>query len=57
VSSRRVTINTAQRMRDQLEYLDLQIVSADIYGNQELEEKLRRERRQLFRKLGVEDQD
>lgn len=53
MTNRRVTINTAQRMREQLDYLDLQIVSADIYGNDELERQLRRERLRIRRLLDL----
>jgi len=50
---RRVTVNTASRMRAQLDYLDLQILSAEIYGNQTLEHRLERERSTIRRLLGL----
>lgn len=51
MNRRRVTVNTARRMRDQADYLDLQIMSAGIYGNHELERALRRERASLRRAI------
>ena len=53
MANRRLTVNTAQRMREQLDYLDLQIVSADIYGNEVLERRLRRERQRIRRLLDL----
>jgi hypothetical protein len=51
VNRRRITIHTAERMRDQLEYLDLQIMSAEIYGNAQLQRKLSRERTSIRKTL------
>ena len=50
---RGITVNTADRMRAQLDYLDLQILSAEIYGNQTLEHRLERERSLIRRLLGL----
>lgn len=55
--NRRLTLNTASRLREQMDYLDLQIVSADIYGNRELEERLRRERCRIRKLLGISDDE
>jgi len=52
---RRLTITSEQRVRDQLEWLDLQMLSASIYQNERLERRLASESKRLKRLLDDED--